>query len=283
LRIAFQRSINPGKKYIASKAGQLMSYECEIEKALDITRKAGALALEYFNRITPAEEKEDASPVTVADRECERLITRCLQKDFPEDGILGEEGSLTPSRSGRRWLIDPIDGTRDFVRRNSFWSVQLSLQIDTQVVLGIIYCPSTNEMVYAASGLGCFWNETRVSASAIDRVDKSILMVSGFKVVWNSWPPEAVRLLTEKCWTVRCYGGCYDVIMLARGKADIWLSGSGMEWDYAPAQVIARECGARYLTQNGSDRIDEKNCVVCAPGIEAEIRKILKIPASDPR
>ena len=115
-----------------------MSYEREIGKALDITREAGALALEYFNRITPAEEKEDASPVTIADRECERLITQRLRRDFPEDGILGEEGSLIPSRSGRRWLIDPIDGTRDFVRRNSFWSVQLSLQIDARVVLGII-------------------------------------------------------------------------------------------------------------------------------------------------
>jgi fructose-1,6-bisphosphatase/inositol monophosphatase family enzyme len=84
--------------------------------------------------------------------------------------------------------------------------------------------------------------------------------------------------LTENCWTVRCYGGCYDVIMLARGKADIWLSGSGMEWDYAPVQVIARECGARFLTKAGDDRIDAKNCVVFAPGIESEIRKILEIP-----
>jgi fructose-1,6-bisphosphatase/inositol monophosphatase family enzyme len=184
---------------------------------------------------------------------------------------------LYPSRSGRRWLIDPIDGTRDFVRRNSFWSVQLSLQIGDQVVLGIIYSPCTEEMLYASSGSGCYWNEARVAASSISCLDKSILMVSGFKAAWNSWPPDAVRLLTERCWTVRCYGGCYDVIMLARGKADIWLSGSGMEWDYAPAQVIARECGARFLTRTGSERIDERHCVVCTQGIENEIRKVLKI------
>jgi fructose-1,6-bisphosphatase/inositol monophosphatase family enzyme len=86
-----------------------------------------------------------------------------------------------------------------------------------------------------------------------------------------------VRLLTKKCWTVRCYGGCYDIIMLARAKADIWLSGSGMEWDYAPVQVIARECGARFLIRDGSDRIDAKHCVVCAPGIEREVRDLLGI------
>jgi fructose-1,6-bisphosphatase/inositol monophosphatase family enzyme len=255
-----------------------MTYERETELALKIAREAGELARQYFGKQTPAEEKEDASPVTEADRDCERLISQRIHSYFPEDGILGEEGSLLSSRSGRRWLIDPIDGTRDFVRRNPFWAVQLSLQAGEQVVLGVIYSPCTEEMLYAASGSGCYWNDTRAAASAISSLDKSILMVSGFKSVWNSWPAEGVRHLTENCWTVRCYGGCHDVIMLARGKADIWLSGSGMEWDYAPAQVIARECGARFLTRTGSERIDAKHCVVCAPGIEAEIRTVLRIP-----
>jgi fructose-1,6-bisphosphatase/inositol monophosphatase family enzyme len=256
-----------------------MVYERELQKALEIARKAGELALRYFDEATPAEEKYDASPVTMADRECERLISRHLQEDFREDGILGEEGALVPSRSGRRWLIDPIDGTRDFVRRNPFWSVQLALQTGNQVVLGVIYCPSLDEMLYASSGSGCFWNGARVRASDITRLDKSVLMVSGFRAAWESWPAEGVRFLTENCWTVRCYGGCYDVIMFARGKAEIWLSGSGMEWDYAPAQVVARECGARMLTKQGDDRIDAKHCVLCARGIESEIRAILGIPA----
>jgi histidinol-phosphatase len=255
-----------------------MTYEQDLEKALKIAREAGELAMMYFGQATNTEEKNDLSPVTIADKECEKLISRRIHEHFAGDGILGEEGSRTPSTTGRRWLIDPIDGTRDFVRRNAFWSVQLALQIGTRVVLGIIYSPCTNEMLYAADGTGCYWNETPVRASGISSLDKAILMVSGFKAAWNTWPSDAVRALTENCWTVRCYGGCYDVIMLARGKADIWLSGSGMEWDYAPVQVIARECGARFLTRRGDDRIDAKNCVVFAPGIESEIRKILEIP-----
>jgi histidinol-phosphatase len=255
-----------------------MTYERELHKALEIARKAGELALQYFDRATPAEEKPDASPVTVADRECEKLISRLLHEHFEEDGILGEEGARIPSRSGRRWLIDPIDGTRDFVRRNPFWAIQLALQKGNSVVLGVISCPSLDETLYAADGSGCFWNGARVWASDINRLDKSILMVSGFKAAWDSWQADAVRFLTEKCWTVRCYGGCYDLVMLARGKADIWLSGSGMEWDYAPAQVIARECGGRMFTKEGNDRIDARHCVLCAPGIAEEIRNILGIP-----
>jgi fructose-1,6-bisphosphatase/inositol monophosphatase family enzyme len=255
-----------------------MNYEREIQIALETVRKAGEKALHYFDRAVPVEEKYDASPVTVADRECEKLIREQLQKSFAEDGILGEEGTRIPSRSGRRWIIDPIDGTRDFVRKNPFWSVQLALQSDRQIVLGVIYCPCLDEMLHAASGSGCFLNAARVFASSITSLDKSILMVSGFKSAWDSWSPEALRLLTQRCWTVRCYGGCYDVITLATGKADIWLSGSGMEWDYAPVQIIAAECGARFLTREGDNRIDAKHCVVCTPGVEAELRDILGIP-----
>jgi fructose-1,6-bisphosphatase/inositol monophosphatase family enzyme len=102
-------------------------------------------------------------------------------------------------------------------------------------------------------------------------------MVSGFKGAWESWPPEAIRHLTETCWTVRAYGGCYDVTMIARVKADIWLSGSGMEWDYAPGRIIARECGAVFCARDGSDRIDARSCVICAPGLQPELHRILQI------
>src|SRR5512138_2382444 len=104
-----------------------MAYERETEEALKIVKTAGQLALRLFNQATPAEEKQDASSVTIADRECEKLIRGSLLEIYPADGILGEEGTSIPGTSGRRWLIDPIDGTRDFVRRNSFWSIQLAL------------------------------------------------------------------------------------------------------------------------------------------------------------
>jgi histidinol-phosphatase len=257
-----------------------MAYERETDIALTIARKAGELAMHHFNRETPVEEKYDFSPVTIADRECEKLIAGMLHDAFPEDGIIGEEGTRIHSKSGRRWIIDPIDGTRDFVRRNGIWAVQLALQIGSRSVVGVINCPCIKEMLHAVDGSGCYWNDTRVTASAISSLDKSIFMVSGFKIAWSSWPAEAVRLLTEKCWMVRCYGGCYDIMMLARGKADIWLSGIGMEWDYAPIQVVARECGARFTTRTGDDRIDAKHCVVFTPGVEKEICSILGIVRS---
>lgn len=102
-------------------------------------------------------------------------------------------------------------------------------------------------------------------------------MVSGFKSVWEAWPPEAVRQLTERCWTVRGYGASYDIAMLARGNTDIWLSGNGMEWDYAPAWIVAQECGVRFLTRDGTGRINARHCLICPPGLEHELRQMLQI------
>lgn len=252
-----------------------MSYLRELDHALQVARRAGSLALRHFDQKTSTFEKKDRSPVTIADRECESLISAALEEAFPEDGILGEEGARKPSRSGRRWLVDPIDGTRDFVRRNLFWSVQIALQDKDTVVAAVVYFPCLNDVYKAALGSGCYLNETRCTVSSVSELDKAVLMVSGFSSVWRTWPPEAVRHLTEACWTVRCYGGCYDVGMIARAKADVWLAGNGMEWDYAPARIIGRECGAVFFTRDGTDRIDARNCVLCAPGLELQLRDTL--------
>lgn len=253
-----------------------MTFDHEMDVALRTGRRAGEVALRYFAQEAAGEqEKEDLSPVTIADTECEKLITRLLSEEFPEDGIVGEEGAFRNSRSGRRWIIDPIDGTRDFVRRTPFWAVQIALEVDSRIVLGLIYFPRLEEMFHAVSGAGCFWNDAPTRVSQVNRLERALLMINGFAPLWSKAGTDPIRFLTETCWTVRSYSGCYDVTMIARGKADIWISGSGREWDYAPAKVIAEECGARFFNMNGNDRIDADNCVICTPGLEPALRKLL--------
>ncbi|MGA2264681.1 MAG: inositol monophosphatase [Acidobacteriota bacterium] len=255
-----------------------MSCERETATMLSAARQAGEVALRHFKAGTVTEEKEDHSPVTAADRECEELICQILSDAFPDDGILGEEGASKPAISGRRWLVDPIDGTRDFVRHNFYWSVQIALEADGQVILGAIFLPCLDEMLHAISGEGCYWNGIPTQVADTSQLDKAILMVSGLKSAWEVWLPEAVRQLTQFCWTVRGYGASYDIVMIARGRADIWLSGNGMEWDYAPARVIAQESGARFLTKDGTGRIDARHCLICTPGLERDLRRILQMP-----
>ena len=255
-----------------------MSYESELETAIRASQQAADLALRYFAENPPTWEKDDLSPVTEADHACEKLIAGILSERFPQDGIVGEEGARFPTRSGRRWLVDPIDGTRDFVRKTPFWSIQIALQEGDEVKLGVINLPCLGETAYAVYGSGAYWNGSPVAPSLTSSIDKAILTVTGFRSVWDTWPQEAIVQLTRQCWTVRGYSGCYDVVMLARGKTDIWLSGSGMEWDYAPARILAREAGLKFLTRYGTDRINAGHCLICTPGLENDLRTILQIP-----
>jgi len=253
-------------------------FQKELDAGIHAARRAGALALRYFLEPGSPVDKEDRSPVTIADIECERLIAGMLSEEFPEDGIFGEEGAFRTSRSGRRWIIDPIDGTRDFVRRTSFWAVQLALESQGRIVLGVIYLPRLDEIVHAVAGRGCFWNGEVTRAADTSRLDKSIVLLSGFQSAWDTWPTDKIRYLTQSCWTVRAYSACYDVVMMARGKADIWLSGNGMPWDYAPARVIAQESGAHFVTKDGTGRIDARHCVIVAPALKKIVCEILEMP-----
>src|ERR1700732_1440300 len=117
----------------------------ELEVAVQAARQAAELAQRYQPGIV-AEQKPDNSPVTEADRECERLISRMLKDAFPNDGLLGEEGAHAESRSGRRWIVDPIDGTRDYVRGNPLWANLIALEAGADIVVGIVNLPALGKL-----------------------------------------------------------------------------------------------------------------------------------------
>jgi fructose-1,6-bisphosphatase/inositol monophosphatase family enzyme len=122
-----------------------------LEVATEAAKKAAELALQYQPNIV-AETKPDKSPVTQADRECERMIASMLTAAFPDDGILGEEGASVESGSGRRWIVDPIDGTRDYVRGNPLWANLIALEKDGDVVVGIVHLPVLAKLYTASQG-----------------------------------------------------------------------------------------------------------------------------------
>ena len=118
-----------------------VAFEREVALAAEMAEEAGALALEYQRRGLTPETKEDESPVTAADRACEKLIVERIGREFPEDGVSGEEGANQESRNGRKWIVDPIDGTRDFVRGIPLWAVLIGFEQDGEVVAGAAHCP----------------------------------------------------------------------------------------------------------------------------------------------
>jgi len=248
----------------------------ELEVAIEAAKKAAELALMLQPDIV-AETKPDKSPVTQADRECERMIARILNDAFPDDGVFGEEGARAETRSGRRWIIDPIDGTRDYVRGNPLWANLIALEADGDVAVGVVNLPMLGKLYSASRGGGAHCNGSGIHASSKTSVDESVLCVNGYDKVSKS--PFYGRLLDwmTNFWAVRGLGGAADAMMVASGQAEIWVEPSASPWDFAPLKVILEEAGARYLNVDGGSTIYAGNAIGCAPGLEQEVRRFLGI------
>jgi histidinol-phosphatase len=252
-----------------------MRYEKELEFARRATEKAGRLAIENQQRGFETHTKPDLSPVTTADRANEQLISQMLLEAFPGDGVLGEEGAMRESRGERRWIIDPIDGTRDFLRGIPTWGVLLGLEAKGEVVVGACNLPALGELYCAAAGSGAFRNGSRIHVSAAKAPDQALLCFNALNAV--SGRPFTERLIPwmSQFWAVRNMGGCVDAMCVASGRADAWIEVEAEAWDLAPLKVIAEEAGARFFNFNGQSSIYGGNCVIAIPSLEAEIRKFL--------
>jgi histidinol-phosphatase len=253
-----------------------MPWSREIEVAVQAARKAAELALRYQPGIV-AETKPDNSPVTEADRECERLIARILKDAFPDDGILGEEGARCESRSGRRWIIDPIDGTRDYVRGNPLWANLIALEEGSEVVAGVVNLPMLGNLYTASRGNGAFRNGSPICVSSKSAIDEAVLCMSAFDKLEGT--PLKSRMLDwmARFWAVRGLGGATDAMMVASGQAEIWIEPRAAPWDFAPLKVIVEEAGGRFLNFDGGSSICAGNCIVCAPGLESEVLRFLEL------
>lgn len=248
-------------------------YHYELHIARTAARKASEIALKYWNRGVTADTKSDDSPVTVADREAERAIAQILSDAFPDDGLLGEEGAEKPAPSGRRWIIDPIDGTRDFLRGNPAWGTLIGLEAGNDVVVGVAHLPALGDVYTAVRGGGAFCNDSPIHVSGIDRPSQAVLCVNGFNTV--SRCPFAAGLMDwmKPFWAVRSMGGCLDAMMVSHGQADLWIEVAGKPWDFAPLKVIAEEAGGVFFNFDGGSSIYGGNCVISTPGLEAEARR----------
>ena len=243
----------------------------ELEVAVGVARRAGELALAWQAGIE-AESKSDHSPVTAADRECERLIVETLVAEFPADGLLGEEGASKTGTSRRRWIIDPIDGTRDYVRGNPLFANLLALEDQGEVVVGVVNLPGLGSLYSAQKGGGAFCNGTPIRPSEKSEIGDSVLCFSGFPKMRKMPSHDTFLEWAAQFWAVRGLGGAADAMMVCSGQAEIWIEPSAAPWDFAALKIMAEESGASYFNFDGGSTIDAGNCVICAPGWEPHMR-----------
>jgi len=258
-----------------------MNYERELEFARRIAVAAGENARKIRAHGFSVETKADASPVTTADKDNERLMREAIEREFPEDGILGEEGSSKAGSSGRRWIIDPIDGTRDYIRGNRFWCVLIAVEEADESLAGVAHFPMLNETYWAARGSGAYLNGERLRASAVTSLGESTFSPSGLQLVEARPYLSRVVELMQRSWAVRSYGGALDACQVAAGKAEIWFEPKVAPWDLAALKLIIEEAGGAFLALDGSRRIDRGTAIGCAPGVVKAVREALGVGADE--
>ena len=241
-------------------------YSAELIKALELAKQSGELQTGARNESIAFEKKDDASPVTAVDKACEQLLRRNLLAAFPHDGFLGEESGLRSGTSGRCWIIDPIDGTRPFIRGIPTYSTLVALEHDGEPVVGVIHLPELGITCWAARGKGAFVNGVPVRVSTTDRLENVMGSALGF--IEHESASLRERLLSFMRRWDYAYGfmDAYSYVCCASGKLDCCINLLDKPWDCAAAACIVTEAGGSFSDITGKTTVHD-GTFVCSNGL----------------
>lgn len=222
-----------------------------LKVALAAARKAAEISRSYYAGNFTVETKEDLTPVTQADVECEQAIRSIILGAFPDHGFYGEETGRTQEDADYLWLVDPIDGTKGFVRQYPFFSTQIALMHDGEIILGVSSGTMMDELAWAEKGCGAWLNGQRLAVSDIVDPDRAAVSVGNLKSLAGSdgWP--SLGEIVERADRIRGYGDFYHYHLLAAGKIEAVIESDVNILDIAALSIIVTEAGGVFTNLNG--------------------------------
>jgi myo-inositol-1(or 4)-monophosphatase len=214
---------------------------------------AGRLTLGYYQTGMRPDFKADDSPVTVADRQAEELIRARIESHYPSHAIVGEEyGEKAGADAAFRWLIDPIDGTKSFVRGVPLYGVLIGLEIEGMPEVGAAYFPALDEMLAAATGLGCWWNGRRAHVSEVAELLRAWISSTDPGMFAKIGRGEAWQRLQQAAYYRTGWGDAYGYLLVATGRIELMLDPVMHAWDAGPFPPILREAGGYFGDWQGN-------------------------------
>jgi histidinol-phosphatase len=240
-----------------------------------VARIAGDIALGYYTTSLVIESSADGSPVTIADRSAERAAREWIERYFPSDGILGEElGAVRPD-ARRRWVLDPIDGTKTFVRGVPLWGTLVGVCEGDDVLAGAAYFPALGEMVAASRGAGCWWIGNRCGVSSVSSLREATVLTTDERFAGDDDPSRGWRRLATEAAVSRTWGDCYGYLLVATGRAEVMVDGIVSPWDAAALMPIIEEAGGVFTDWKGTRTAFAGSVVATNQGVAAESRLLL--------
>ena len=226
----------------------------DLTLALALADAADTISLGRFrSHDLLVETKPDLTPVTEADSAVEFALREIVARERPGDGILGEEHGEREGDGSRRWIVDPVDGTRNYSRGVPVWATLIALEENGELRLGVVSAPALGRRWWAERGGGAFAGGERIRVSRVGRVEDAVLSFA----LEQDLPP-----LAHRCWHPRAYGDFWAHMLVAEGAVDGAIDAIGVSvWDLAAVLPIVEEAGGRFSDRNGIARIDGGSAV----------------------
>ena len=250
-----------------------------LEVAIAAARAAGEVALRHFRTALDVEFKDDRSPVTRADRECEQRIIDVIRSAFPDHGFVGEELGEQPGVTAR-WIIDPIDGTKNFIRGIPYFATLIGLEEDGAITTGVVYAPAVDDLLYAQRGYGAFDRRGALRVSTIPRLRESMVVFGGLGIFRRAGRWQGFERLVDASGRQRGFGDYFGHTFVARGQAEAMVELDLKPWDMAPIKILIEEAGGRFTDVAGVPTIYGGSAVASNGLVHDEILALLATPGA---
>lgn len=237
--------------------------------------RAGDMTLRHFGGLVEHEDKHDGSPVTQADREAEAYLRREIEARWPDHGIVGEEFGTVRGDARTRWVLDPIDGTRSFMRGVPLYGVLIGIEQEGAPVAGVAHFPALRETVAAGVGLGCRWNGAPSRVSTVSSLDRALVLTTDVERILTRPQGSGWRALQQRASFSRTWGDCYGHILVATGRAEVMVDPVLSPWDAGPLLTILTEAGGRFTDLGGAATIHGGSGVSSNGPLHDEVLELL--------
>lgn len=252
------------------------------ELSVVAAEEAGAVALRYFPDTTAAEfaklveRKSDDSPVTIADRSAEQKLREVLLNQFPDDAFVGEEFGVKAGSSGFRWIVDPIDGTRSFIRGIPLWATLVGLECRGELIAGVVVEPVFGNTYRAIRGHGAFKNNHRIHVSKVDRLSDAILCTCDLNFFDKNNKMDQFLRLARQVHRQRGYGDYFGFTLVAQGSADVMLDFGVHSWDIAALIPLIEEAGGKFTDWTGKQNLEQPDALASNGLLQDAVLKVLE-------
>lgn len=228
----------------------------------------------YFRADYQVEVKADATPVTIADRKAEEVMRSLIEREFPEHGVLGEEFGQSNPQAEYQWVLDPIDGTKNFVAGSFLFGTLIALVHNGRPIIGVINQPLLNDFL-VGDGAGCWLNERKIAVRPCQRIEEALLVSTSHRSVAQHHDAAAYERLTQRVLRYRTWGDCHGYYLVAIGGADIMTDPILSEWDLMALIPIIEGAGGRITDWRGADPIGGYGAIATAGPIHDEVVRLL--------